>query len=171
MATGTHRPGGEPGRPPTRRPVSLQRWRWCGLAALAWAVSGCVSTLEVQTLATGRPDVVAYSLQGGDLAMLRREAERLCPLGGDVVRQYGQQQRPEQADGGRWRRALQATAMWIDPPRQAAQLVVACRESGDRMRIQAATPAPQRAAEAPSAPTDPADVTAALPVGPVNPEW
>ena len=144
---------------------------WMALAMSVCGLTGCVSTLEVQTLATGRTDVAAYSLQGGDLAMLRLEAERLCPLGGEVVRQFGQQQRPAQPDGSRWRRALNATALWIDPPRQNAQLVVACRQPGDSMRIQAAAPAPKEAAESAAAATVASDASVALPVGPIMPQW
>ena len=54
---------------------------------LALAMGGCTSLLEVQTLATGRSDVSAYALSGTDLEVLRREAQRMCPLGGEILRQ------------------------------------------------------------------------------------
>jgi len=141
-------------------------------AALVAGLCGCAATVEVQTLATGRSDVSAFALQGGDLDLLRHEAERLCPLGGEIVRQWGQRRQAELADGGRWRRAVNATVLWFDPPRQSAQLVVVCREPGDRFRLQAVVPAPRPAADAASAPAaGTAEISAALPVGPITPEW
>ncbi|MES2716239.1 MAG: hypothetical protein V4795_10760 [Pseudomonadota bacterium] len=144
---------------------------------LALAMGGCTSLLEVQTLATGRSDVSAYALSGTDLEVLRREAQRMCPLGGEILRQSGRQQRPEQVDG-RWRKALQATAQWIDPPQQTAQLVLLCREPGDGSRLRAAAAAPEAPAAASSvAPPQvspantPVQTTAALPIGPITPEW
>ncbi len=134
---------------------------------LAGALSGCAAMVEVQTLATGRSDASAYMLSGGDLNALRREAQALCPLGGEIVRQFGQHQRPEPM-GGRWRTAVNAAAMWLDPPQQSAQLVVVCREPGDRFLLQAAAPAPQAASAAATAAPE---TTAALPVGPILPEW
>lgn len=139
---------------------------------MAAGLCGCAATLEVRTLATGRSDVSAYELNGGDLDLLRAEAERLCPLGGEIVRQFGHSKRPELADGGRWRRAVNATVRWFDPPRQSAQMVVVCREPGDRARLQAAAPAAKAAPPADhAASAGSAEFTAALPVGPVMPEW
>ncbi len=147
------------------------------LLGLAAAMGGCTSLLEVQTLATGRNDVSAYALSGADLEVLRREAQRMCPLGGEILRQSGRQQRPEQVDG-RWRKALQATAQWIDPPQQAAQLVLLCREPGDGFRLPpaaatTAAPAATTGAAPPqmSPANPPVQTTAALPIGPITPEW
>ncbi len=137
------------------------------LPALALGLGGCAALLDVRPLATGRSDVSAYELNGGDLEALRREARRLCPLGGEILRQAGQQQLPE-ATGGRWRNSLNAAAAWVDPPRQSAQLVVLCREGGEHMQLPAATPM----VAAPASPAVPqADLNAALPVGPITPQW
>lgn len=137
------------------------------LPALALGLGGCAAVLDVRLLATGRSDVSAYELNGGDLEALRREARRLCPLGGEILRQAGQQQMPE-TTGGRWRNSLNAAAAWVDPPRQSAQLVVLCREGGERMQLPASMPA----AAAPASAAAPApDLNAALPVGPITPQW
>jgi hypothetical protein len=151
------------------------------MLGLAAALGGCTSLLEVQTLATGRNDVSAYALSGTDLEALRREAQRMCPLGGEILRQSGRQQRPEPVDG-RWRKALQATAQWIDPPQQAAQLVLLCREPGDGFRLAPATATTAATTAAPAASTavaptqlppasNAAHTTAALPIGPITPQW
>lgn len=164
--------------------IRSQRPQGWLLVGLACALGGCMGMLDVQTLATGRHDVSAYALNGSDLDALRREAQRLCPLGGEILRQSGQQQRPELTDG-RWRKALNATAAWVNPPQQSAQLVLVCRAPGDRSRLQAAVapvpasasaPAPAPAAKpAASPPVAPAtqllQTTAALPIGPITPEW
>ena len=141
--------------------------RRSGLLLLAGALSGCMATVQVQPMATGRTDASAYMLSGEDLNALRREAQALCPLGGDILRQSGRHQRPE-LTGGRWRTAVNAAALWLDPPQPSAQLVLVCREPGDRFMLQAAAPAPQ-AASAPATVTT--ETTAALPVGPILPEW
>lgn len=144
-------------------------------------LGACASGPQVQTLATGRSDVSAYALSGDDLAQLRRAALGLCPLGGEVVRQSARGDLAEPLDG-RWRQALQATAHWFDPPQRSAQLVVLCREPGDGRRLApspvaggkaAAAATAADAAAAPAAPSSPAtEVTAAaLPVGPITPEW
>jgi hypothetical protein len=162
------------------------------LAALALALGGCAARLDVRSLATGRSDVSAYELNGSDLDALRREAQRLCPLGGEILRQASWQQQP-QATGGRWRQALDAATAWTEAPRGAAQLLVQCREGGERGRLQVAAPAvaapavttlstlstlstpavpAPAAAAAPTAGTRPArDLSAALPVGPITPQW
>ena len=137
------------------------------LLLLASVLSGCMAMVQVQPMATGRSDAAAYMLSGEDLNALRREAQALCPLGGDILRQSAQHQRPE-LTGGRWRTAVNAAALWLDPPPQSAQMVVVCREPGDRFRLQAAAPAPQAASAAATVTTE---TTAALPVGPILPEW
>jgi len=173
-------PTTRPASVPTERPLALamqpRRFQLAGAgtglagACLVLMLGGCGATLEVQTLATGRSDASAYVLNGGDLDLLRREAERLCPLGGDILRQFGQSRGPELADGGRWRRAVNATVRWFDPPQQAAQMVVVCREPGDRFRLQAAAPKASPPVPAAPAAAD-AEFSVALPVGPVMPEW
>ncbi len=145
-----------------------------GSLALAALVSlgGCASPgPQVQTLATGRADVSAYALDGSDLEQLRQEARRLCPLGGDVLRQSAQGTPMAEPADSRWRRALQSTALWLDPPQRSAQLVVVCREPGDRLRL--APPAAVVAASQPAPPASSAgsEWSVALPVGPVIPEW
>lgn len=117
-------------------------------------------------MATGRADMAAYELNGGDLHSLRGQAQRLCPLGGEIVREAGHSLPPE-ASAGRWRSTVNTLAAWAEPPRRPAQLVVLCRKGGDQDRLQAAAPAPV----VPRATTPSAEVTAALPVGPINPEW
>lgn len=136
-------------------------------AVVVLGLSGCASRPDVRQLATGRGDVSAFELNGGDVLRLRREAQRLCPLGGEIVREAGHGLPPE-AEAGRWRSTLNTLSAWVEPPRRPAQLVVLCREGGDRARLQAsAAPTPA----APAVVTPAAEWTAALPVGPINPEW
>ncbi len=148
------------------------------VAGLVVLLGGCASGPDVRMLATGRADVTAYQLDGSDLDRLRQEAGRLCPLGADVVRQSSQGAPPQASADARWRRALQATVQWADPPQRSAQLLVVCREPGDRKRLAAAAPAAPAASAAPAAdrPAQPASAAAAemavaLPVGPVLPQW
>lgn len=137
------------------------------MVALAVVLGGCATRVDVRPMATGRADMAAYELNGGDLHSLRGQAQRLCPLGGEIVREAGHSLPPE-ASAGRWRSTVNTLAAWAAPPRRPAQLVVVCRKGGDHDRLQAAeAPAPV----APRATTPPAEVTAALPVGPINPEW
>lgn len=164
-----HRPG-SPRAPVCRRGT----WTAAGLLLL---LAGCASAPDVRMLATGRSDATAYQLDGSDLETLRREAGRLCPLGGDVVRQSSQGAAPQGPAESRWQRALQATVQWADAARRSAQLLVVCREPGDRMRVApavATAPAPGSAAPPPAAPGDvapPPEVATALPIGPVTPTW
>jgi hypothetical protein len=130
-------------------------------------LAGCATRVDVRAMATGRSDVSAYELNGGDVHTLRREAQRLCPLGGDIVREAGHSLPPE-GDTGRWRSTVNTLAAWAEPPRRPAQMVVLCREGGDRYKLQAAAPA--QPAVPPAAVPAP-EITAALPVGPILPEW
>jgi hypothetical protein len=137
------------------------------LAALGLLLGGCATPVEVRPMATGRSDASAYTLSGADVHQLRREARRLCPLGGEIVREAGYSLPPE-ADAGRWRSTWNTLSAWVEPPRLPAQLVVVCREGGDRANLQATLAPP------PEAHTEPApapELSAALPVGPINPEW
>jgi hypothetical protein len=139
-----------------------------GVAAALCA--GCGSMIVAKPLATGRPDVAAYELQGDELPNLRREAMRLCPNGADVVRQAAFDQRPEREDG-RVRRWINATGEWLSPPKRMAQLVVVCKEVPDDValpsRAQVAAAAASAAAEAAQA-RAPAPVP---PIGPINVQW
>jgi len=123
--------------------------------------------MEIKPMATGQIDRPAYELTGGDLAALRREAQKLCTGGGDIVRQAAAGQRPEAVDG-RMQRWLNNTSALLDPPVQQAQLVVVCQP--DRLRaVTALAPAPAPAeASAPVLRTRP---VAAAPIGPLTPEW
>lgn len=137
------------------------------LVATAALFGGCATRVDVRPMATGRSDVSAFELNGGDVQALRREAQRLCPLGGEIVREAGHGLAPE-ADAGRWRNAVSTLAAWVEPPRRPAQMVVLCREGGDRYKLPAAAAA-QPVSHPAAAPTS--EVTAALPVGPISPEW
>lgn len=107
--------------------------RWMTLRRTAPALmaclgmTGCATPMEVRPLATGRSDVAAYELTGADLGVLRSEARRLCPQGGEVLRQSGQpSMRVESA--GSLRGAMDRATAWADPPPPSAQLMVVCRE-------------------------------------------
>lgn len=141
----------------------LHRACLAGTACL-W-MAGCTTLLEVRPLATGRADVSAYDLIGADLGALRREAQRLCPQGGEIVRQASQDQSPEKIDG-RMRGWLNGASAWVDPPQRSAQMTVVCREVAGQNQFAAATAAADAASAAPAA-----DQTAGVPVGPLSIEW
>lgn len=155
--------------PPERLPVLRRRavaLRLVSVLSCAQlGLAGCANPPDVRPLASGRADVSVYELNGGDLHVLRLAAQRLCPMGGEIVREAGHSLPPE-ADVGRWRSAVHTLSAWMEPPRRPAQMVVLCREAGDRQRVQQAAPR-----QPPPAPVAPAEVTAALPIGPINPEW
>lgn len=148
--------------------MRLLRLRQAGLwVAVCSTLAGCGTLLEVRPLATGRNDVLAYELIGADLGALRREAQRLCPQGGEILRQAAQDQTPEKIDG--WPRGwMNSATAWMDPPQRAAQMMVVCRESAGQNLLQAtAAGAAASAAGAGAA----AEVSAGAPVGPLNIEW
>jgi hypothetical protein len=98
-------------------------------------LAGCANGPDVQSLATGRSDVMGYTLNGSNLESLRQEVRRLCPKGAEVLRQSSQgTQLPAPAET-RWRRAFQTTAQFLDPPPSAAQMVILCRDVGDRLQL------------------------------------
>lgn len=148
--------------------MRLIRLRQASLSlAACGTLAGCATLLEVRPLATGRSDVSAYELIGADLAALRREAQRLCPQGGEIVRQAAHGQMPENIDG-RLRGWMNGASAWMDPPQRAAQMMVVCRESAGQNLLQAAA-----AGDAASAAGSGAagEVSAGVPVGPLNVEW
>jgi len=170
------------------------------VSGLLAVLTGCATKPQVQSLATGRSDLSAHALTGQDLDTLRREAQRLCPLGGEILRQSGQPE-PRVPTGSRWHVLLDTTVQWFDAPpasSPAAQLVVLCREPGDHARLPAlpsagaagatrrplpATPTPTSAQTSAQNPAQPlaqtpialtssaAPAMAALPIGPITPEW
>ena len=127
--------------------------------AVAVMATGCSAVVDVRSLATGRVDVPAYELRGPELAMLQREARRLCPQGGEVLRQSGRDRRPANGDGS-LRQWMNAANEVLDPPKRQSQLVVVCKEAADN--IWAATTAP--AIEAAVAPVT-------MPLAPIAVEW
>jgi len=130
--------------------------------ALALTLGACASVIDVLPMATGRVDMSAYTLRGPELGTLRREAARLCPQGGEILRQAGRDQRPADEDG-RWRAVANATSALLDPPRRMAELVVVCKEDPGAAVLPAvaATGASAVAADAPPA----------APIGPITVEW
>ena len=134
------------------------------LALLALLLDGCAGVIDVQPLATGRVTVAAYALRGPELAGLRREAARLCPLGGEIQRQAGRDPWPV-GPADPLRDLMDIASELFDPPQRAAQLVVICAESPDAALL----PAPV----APTAPATPADPPSPLPLpmGPIAVEW
>ncbi len=141
---------------------------WCRLVtagatglACAW-LAGCSAVVDVRPLATGRVDVAAYTLRGPDLAAVRREAERLCPQGGEVVFQASRGQRLVPADGraARW---LQQGTSWLEAASDQSQMTVVCGDlPGNRQLL--ATPAA-------NPPTTVVNNSMPAPVGPLSIEW
>lgn len=148
--------------------------------------------VELRPLATGRADTDAYELRGVDLAALKREAQRRCPQGAEVLRQAESGQSAGEPEGGRLGRWMQVAATWVDPPVRQAQLLVVCRADPQRVALAPApAPAPSKAratetaggppprpsqlpyGEAPPA-LDIAPVLPSLPappIGPIDPTW
>lgn len=153
-----------------RRHPAPRRLHFVSLGAVA-LLGACAAGPNVQTLATGRADVSAYALNGSDLEQLRQEARRLCPLGGEVLRQSTQGAPTVETADGRWRRALQTTALWLDPPQRSAQLLIVCREPGERMRLTPPAAVSAASKSTPPAPASAPEWSVALPVGPITPEW
>jgi len=150
-----------PGLPRTGRPIAPG-----ALLAAVCLLGGCASLVDVRSLATGRSDVAAYELRGSDIAALRREARRLCPQGGEILRQAGHDIRSAQ-DDSRLRRWANATGDWLNPPQREAQLMLVCKDDpalaglaavGDGAAVDGAAKVAAAAASAP-------------PVGPLNVEW
>ena len=127
--------------------------------AVAALATGCSAVVDVRSLATGRVDVPAYELRGPELAVLQREARRLCPQGGEVMRQSGRDQRPANNDGS-LRQWMNAANEVLDPPKRQSQLVVVCKEAKDNTWA---------AATAPAIDTVVAPVN--LPLAPIAVEW
>lgn len=141
----------------------MAHWQRLVLAGAALQLSACASLVEVRPMATGRPDVSAYELRGSDVAVLKREAQKQCPQGADILRQAGRSdQRPAAADAGRLGRWANATGNWLSPPRREAQLVVVCKEAAADLRL------PALADEVADAT---ADTPAAGPLPPITVEW
>jgi hypothetical protein len=136
--------------------------------AAALLATGCSAVVDVRALATGRADVAAYELRGPELPMLQREARRLCPQGGEVLRQSGHDQRSVD-DEGSIRRWLIATHAVLDPPRRQSQLVVVCKEAADTTFATASTPKPTVDAAMPVA--VPMTVPMTVPLAPISVEW
>ena len=143
------------------RPVA-RKSAWLPTAirlAVAVLATGCSAVVDVRSLATGRVDVPAYELRGPELAVLQREARRLCPQGGEVVRQSGHDQRPANGDGS-LRQWMNVANEVLDPPKRQSQLVVVCKEAVDN--TWAATTAPA---------IDTALAPVTMPLAPIAVEW
>ena len=143
-------------RLPARKSAWLPTAVRLAVAALA---TGCGAVVDVRSLATGRVDVPAYELRGPELAVLQREARRLCPQGGEVMRQSGRDQRPANGDGT-LRQWMNATSDVLDPLKRQSQLVVVCKEAADNTWATTTVPA----IEAAVAPV-------AMPLAPIAVEW
>ena len=128
---------------------------------VACFLAGCSAVVDVRSLATGRVEVAAYALRGAEMVALRREAEKLCPLGGEVIHQASRGQRTVPADGrvAHW---LQQGTRWLDTPRGEAQMTVICSEMpGNRLLL--GTPA--------AGPVATGAVHPPLAVSPLTIEW
>ena len=127
--------------------------------AVAALATGCSAVVDVRSLATGRVDVPAYELRGPELAVLQREARRLCPQGGEVLRQSGRDQRPANSDGS-MRQWMNAANEVLDPPKRQSQLVVVCKEAADNTWAATTVPA-----------IDAAVAPVTMPLAPIAVEW
>lgn len=130
-------------------------------------LAGCSTVVNVRSLATGRVEVAAYALRGADIPALQREADMLCPRGGEVVYQASRNQRTVPADS-RVKHWLQQATSWLDTPRGEAQMMVVCSElQGNRLLL--ATPTVNPPAPAPVPTKSPAPLPP--PVGPLAITW
>lgn len=145
-------------------PTSSSGWA-VAAGLLLMLLSGCSTVVDVRSLATGRVEVAAYALRGADLASVRREAEKLCPLGGEVVYQASRGQATVPADS-RVKHWLQQATNGLHTPRGEAQMMVICSEMpGNRLLL--ATPASSAPATVAVKPPPPP----APPVGPLSITW
>lgn len=145
----------------------------CLVTAVLASLGACAGPTEIRPLATGQAHRAAYELNGGQLDVLRREAQKLCPAGADVVRQAAAGQRFE-VGNSRWQRWLKVASDVVDPPQQQAQLVVVCHGEAPGLSATLAplpVPAPVASAPAPAKPVEHPEPLAAAPIGPLMPEW
>lgn len=148
---------------------------WTGrlgvIALLPTLLAACSAVVDVRSLATGRVDVPAYALRGTDIAAVRREAEKLCPSGGEVVYQASRSQRTVPADG-RVKHWLQQAANVLDTPRGEAQMTVICSEMpGNRLLLAAPAANPVATAAVKSAPAPTPPPASPPPIGPLTIAW
>lgn len=144
----------------------VQRWRLiagCGLLGTSGLMAGCGS-IQVRPLATGVVEQSAYQLSGSSLSSLRSEAQRLCPQGGEVLRQAQRVEGGhEGGQGERWYgRWWQQTRNTLAPASQEAQLLVLCQPvPGSSVLAKAADPVPgaEAAKAAAGAAVSPASAT------------
>jgi hypothetical protein len=140
-------------------------------------MAGCAATVEVRPLATGRVDIAAYELRGSELAPLRREAQRLCPAGAEVVRQTVSGTTSVDMEDTVWSRWWVPMSLKLSPTATHAQMTVQCRPAPqDRVIDAAKVPAHSVARLAAMAQVDAAtdgmpQPVATAPIGPVMPEW
>lgn len=147
------------------RLVSAHLRRVVAGAAVLAGLCGCASQMEIRALATESPERGAYELNGSNLDALRREAQRLCPGGADVLRQASSGQRAE-VERGRWTRWLNVAGDFVEPPQQQAQLLVMCQPLANGS-MASLPPLPPQQASVPER----AEPVAAAPIGPLVPEW
>lgn len=88
-------------------------------------LSACAQ-VQVQRLATATPEG-AYQLEGTNMKQLEVEAQRLCPKGYEVTRQWQNYQRIDSDDNLAVRWWRQAATYTSAPTQDKAQLSIICK--------------------------------------------
>lgn len=122
------------------------------LCAAGLALTGCASTVRVQSLATGQADVQAYQLFGTRLDDLRGQLARLCPRGAEVLRVADAHQQTVAASDGRVARWVAALTEQATPQNSRAQMLVLCAPESPAARTDRLAAAGRTSAAAPASP-------------------
>jgi len=96
-----------------------------GLALAASILAGC-ATVDVRSVGTNTGQR-AFDLRGTGLAALDAEAQRLCPQGHEVLRQWQQYGRSEGADTTAAPSIGRFNSLAYDAVENQAQMTVVCR--------------------------------------------
>jgi len=96
-----------------------------GLLALSASAAGCAG-VQVHSVGTNTGQA-AYDLSGPNLETLAAEAERLCPQGHAVMRQWQRINRPADASDASTISAQFAVAFSYDLQPDQAQMSIACK--------------------------------------------
>ena len=95
------------------------------LLALSASAAGCTS-VQVRSVGTNTANA-AYDLTGPSLGALSAEADRLCPQGHAVLRQWQRSNRPADASDASAASAQVAAALSYDVPPDQAQMSIVCK--------------------------------------------
>mgnify|MGYP003344818205 CR=1 FL=1 len=107
------------------RVAALRTAARLSLPIVVMGLSACAS-VQVQRVATAGPEA-AYNLEGTNMKSLEVEAQRLCPKGYDVTRQWQNYQRLNNDEFFLVRWVKQGASFANAPTEDKAQLSIICK--------------------------------------------